>query len=550
MTGRRAIGVVMLALALAGCASIPQSGPVIKGDRIGTLGNEVCVRVIARPPTDGMSQEALVRGFLSACASLAEGDETARQYLTDEASRAWHPLRQIRVYDAAALTVKGANDVVRVSAPLLGSLGTDRRYAVAEPGATIADDLKLTKVNGEWRIAEAPVAAYLSQSDLQRSYRVHKIFFLNDALDRVVPEYVMLPMSTPDITTALVQLLLSGPAESDGAALKTAIPEGTTLGFGGVAVSYSIATVPLSRKVLMATDDARRGLLAQIAWTLRQLPYVGSVVVNADGTAVYPQTGPTSVDSYNPTPPTPALTFVRDERAMVARGTQHSYPLAGYPIAEAVESSEGDMTIGVAAGRKVLYIERGLSTIAVAAGGDIASPTITPDGAVWFVDREPSGGLYRWTSDDGISPVHLALPPRSRVLDFSIAPDGSRIALVLSLGATASLRIGTIHSDATGFTVASLRRVEQQLTSVSGVAWMDDANIAVLGTIGTVALQPIEIALPLGTLTLLGGPANAVSLTADPGSPLVVADQAGQMWHLDAGKWTASELGTAPRYGN
>ena len=63
-----------------------------------------------------------------------------------------------------------------------------------------------------------------------------------------------------------------------------------------------------------------------------------------------------------------------------------------------------------------------------------------------------------------------------------------------------------------------------------------------------VQYQPIGISLPLGTLRLMGGPANAVSVAALPGSTLVVGDQAGQLWEYQAGRWTDGGLGTAPGY--
>lgn len=86
------VAAITAGLLLTGCSAIPSSGPVVQGPRIDVVGSGGYVRVIARPPSPGMSPEALVRGFLDACASLTDGDETARLYLTPGAAQQWNPL--------------------------------------------------------------------------------------------------------------------------------------------------------------------------------------------------------------------------------------------------------------------------------------------------------------------------------------------------------------------------------------------------------------------------------------------------------------------------
>lgn len=554
MNRARALVALSVMLLLAGCSAIPDSGPIVKGERVDIAQSDVTVRVIARPPSPGMSPESLVRGFIAACASVAEGDETARMYLTADASRAWNPAAVTDVYSAAALSVKSeAGDTVRIEAPLLGIIRADRRYAVADPGGAIADVLRLERVDGEWRIAQAPPALYLSEGDVARSYRAHALYFLNARLNRLIPEYVMVPVAAGSAATALVRLLLDGPSSGARDALRSAFPAGAALAFGSVNTNYSVATVALTRNVMMANAMERAGLAAQLTRTLTQLPGIGSVVVQVDGEAVSLMQGRTLYVSsdfvaFDPTVSAPPLVFTRDGEVTLVSGSTRTNPAADIAAVEAAVSRDGALVVGVSLARKYLYVAQGGRSVVVATGGDIAAPTVTTDDAAWFIDREAPRGMFRWTAEIGTQAVDTGLPPRARILDFAVAPDGERVALLVNEGTATSLRIGYIAVSGDDVAVTGLARVEQQLTSVVAVAWAGNDALVALGAVGAVAVQPISISLPLGTATLLGGPANATSLAAVPGQPIVVGDQSGQLWKLDGGKWTASELGISPHY--
>ncbi len=134
---KRFIALTIVTALLSGCASIPSTGPVVQGPRVDVLRNDGYVRVLARPPVAGMSPEAIVRGFLVASASIPDGDDTARTYLTTGASSAWNAQSSITVYDAAALTVTvESDDRVRISAPKIGTIDSRNRYLTASRSAS------------------------------------------------------------------------------------------------------------------------------------------------------------------------------------------------------------------------------------------------------------------------------------------------------------------------------------------------------------------------------------------------------------------------------
>lgn len=549
--------IVTAGLLLSGCAAIPNSGPVVQGPRIDVVGSGGYVRVIARPPSAGMSPEALVRGFLDASASLTDGDATARLYLTTSASRQWNPLRRTEVYDAAALTITSERgDRVRIAAPLIGSLDATRRYTVAAAGTNLTESLQLEQQDGEWRIASPPAALYLGEGDIARSFRAHPVYFLDQTETQVVPEYVLLPIGATSPESLLVRALLGGPSEPAGRSLHSAIPAGTVLASSGVSIDGGTATVHLSGFSTGTSLEERRAIIAQVAWTLTQLPTVGSVrvLLNGEGLTLANNStlhGLAEVLSFDPAPEAaqPSLVYVQGDRVLLSRSGKRTVLSAGTTYSAIAQSRSGLIRLAVAENRKVLSASvDGAAMRAIALGNDLAAPSVLPTGEGWFVDREARGGLFTWMVGARPASVKIGLPPRARVLDYAVAPDATRIALIVNDGATTTLRVGLIVRSEGRVEVTALRRVEQRLASAAAVAWQSESELTVLGSVGTTPAQPVTVTLPLGVVTSLGGPANVVSLTAAPGAPIVVGDQAGQLWEYSFSRWNASDLGAAPHY--
>lgn len=552
----------MLALAVAGallsaCASIPSTGPIVQGPRVDVLRNDGYVRVLARPPVAGMSPEAVVRGFLVASASIPDGDDTARAYLTSAASRAWNAQSSITVYDAAALTVTvEGDDRVRIAAPKIGTIDGRNRYITANAGAQFEDVLQLRQVDGEWRIDSAPKALYLGEGDVRRSYRPYPVYFFDPAFTALVPEFVLLPIGSGGPATQLMRSLLAGPSSEFDSALVSAIPRGTTLGFRTVSISGTTASVPLDRVALAVPADRREALLAQIVWTLSTLPQVVLVRVTVDGEVLTTGAGTGSYTAADFTKVDPEdaadvanLVFVQGDQAFELRDSQRRQIPSAAPASALALSRSGGLAAFVTQDRKIVFVtQNGSSPRPIAVGRDLARPQILADGRLWFVDREAQGGLRAWDPEAGVQRVTTGLADGARILDYAIAPDRSRIAVVVNNGVTTTLRIGVISRTQSGYRIVGLARVEQKLSAVSTVTWENMQELVVIGSIGAVAVQPIRLSLPTGELTLLGGPANAVTITASIGQPIIVGDEAGQLWEYRDGRWNASELGSAPNY--
>ena len=93
----RTIGALVAVALLAGCATVPTSGPVDRHTPQAT-GVNSGVRIDPLPPADGASPLLVVEGFLHAMSVYQPDYAVARQYLTPSASAAWHPESGVQVY--------------------------------------------------------------------------------------------------------------------------------------------------------------------------------------------------------------------------------------------------------------------------------------------------------------------------------------------------------------------------------------------------------------------------------------------------------------------
>ena len=146
------LGVFLLSLTLSGCGGIPNSSEVFFGEVISEDITAQFVRVIARPPSAGMTPELIVRGFLDACADPALDYGIARQYLMPESASIWNPEAGIEIYDATTMQISGdAPNLVAVAAKR-GNISDLGKYASADPGAQTSSNFELVQDElGQWR---------------------------------------------------------------------------------------------------------------------------------------------------------------------------------------------------------------------------------------------------------------------------------------------------------------------------------------------------------------------------------------------------------------
>ena len=569
---RSAFVALAAVVTLTGCAGsttsfiaqVPTSGPIEQGQLVSNTSADQFIRVIARPPSEGMTPAEIVQGFLDASASFDGDHAVARTYLTSEAAASWSPSSGVAVYDGLPTLVE-AGAAVLMSSALNGRISTIGRYSVEPPGAELRTSFFLTQRAGEWRISVPPPGLLLSSFDVSRAYRSYSVYFFNPSFDTLVPDPRLIPVIGPALATDLIQRLIQGPNNWLKPAVRTGFPEGVGLAVDAVTVENGIARVSLAQSVQLANDNVRVAMSQQIVWTLRQLPEVQSVEIYSGGAPLIVPGAP------NPQP--------RDLWPEVDPGglPGGSVGFVGTPAGVVRLTPDGSAAIPGALGNQnislsQIAVSRDSSQITVVDSdgqmsqarslvGAPLNPLVNGDGAqsiaydgvsgLWFVDG--LGRVFSMASNGEVFPIEVTgLADEDTVVGVFPSRDGTRAVVVIDNGVSTNLLMMRVtRPSAANITRISLQapiRIESKLTAVIDVAWSSSNTIAAIGSESAGALQAYEIDMSRGEVLSQGSPEDPVNIAAAPGLPTLIASADGQVYENSTGLWIERIVGLAPSY--
>jgi hypothetical protein len=561
MTRRLAVVTAVALPLLAGCATIPTSGPIQQGVEVGVESTNQVIRVIARPPQADMTPTQIVSGFLQASASFEDDHAVARQYLTPSAAAIWNPSSGVAVYDGVPTIVPDGLTDVDMTATLVGTIDGEGHYDVATSGDLIDETFRMEFVDGNWRIATPPAGLVLARSDVERAFRVYEVFFLDPSFTTLVPDPRYFPVDGPTPATAITRALLDGPTEWLAPAVRTGFPDGTSLAVDAVPVVEGVARVDLDPQVRLADEDTRRAFSAQLAWSLRQAPGVRFLDLNAGGQVldVAGVANPQSVDSwpvFNPNAMPAGVTAygvvggrVLDLERTPPLPIPGGAGLGGPPLTGIAVSLRGDRIAGLDADAR-------LWTGAIAAGAQLiegatepgqSRPSFGRGDQAWVVG--PDGVLRRVdTAGEAVEIQVDGLPAKAVLESVSVSRDGTRIALTVRRGPRTFIMLAIITVRDEVLRVESPVRVDNRLTTVIDVAWADDDRLVALGVEGAGTPSIFDIDLGRGQVRSLGGPPGAERIAAAPGAPILVATAEQRIWTYTSGPWRLGPEGSSPAY--
>ncbi len=347
---RRRPWALMLAFALvvAGCTTIPTSGPVSEGDVDLAEADPLYLQVYG--PVADSTPEQIVQGFLTAQAGGASDNfETARKFLSGQAREVWNPNDKITVFsgdpslrvlpeddDGQSNPAAATNDdgsataqpeknsapdpaksdssggeksdseateepdpeeptdpaelptvlTLRGQLTITGSLDGDGRYTEEPSEATQDVSFTLEQDSVEqWRITKAGDGALIQEPNFVAGYRSANVYFLSPDQKYLVPETRWFPQR--NTATYVTKALLAGPSTWLRDSVRTSFPMGTRLAIDAVTTDDTgTAKVELTSVVLDAEPVDRALLVAQIDATLMRLPGISSVDVLSSGSAL------------------------------------------------------------------------------------------------------------------------------------------------------------------------------------------------------------------------------------------------------------------------
>jgi len=320
--------VAALAASVAGCVGMPDSGSpgTFSATPQDTTQAGEFIGAIPAGPEPKWTPVEIVQGFLNASESYPLYKDTARQYLTGAAARAWNPgwsvtvVNQVNFPRRADIGPGSRQATVDVTGTVRASFNGTGQYVGAQPssggtqpgrggtqpgrGGTqqAYQPFKLVRVDGQWRITNPPNFRLLNQSDFSDVYRPQDLYFFDPTGQVLVPVSVFVPSGTlqTSLVNNLVQALLANPQtrwlESGTSSASPAITEFPSGIKANVVVDGPTATVNLTGAAANTDNAVLEQMSAQLVWTLTGQqpgpPNIQAVQLETNGKVWTPDTAP------------------------------------------------------------------------------------------------------------------------------------------------------------------------------------------------------------------------------------------------------------------
>lgn len=520
---RTALLLVALALATTGCVGIPSSGPITEADTGVEPGVELGYYNDPRPPTEGATPTAVVKGFLDAQAAIPLQTNTAEEYLTESEAETWRHSRIVTY--AAASPAEGSNQV-RVELDGASQIDARGSWLGSLPPEEQELTFTMTREDGEWRIDDAPDALVVPESWFGQAYRRVSLYYLDPSGSILVPEPVYVPRGD-QLTTSLVEALLQGPVGRVTGVERSALPAGASVELSVVADSQGVAEVDLTGGAGMPAETDATLMVAQLARTLAQDPGLTGFRVTLDGEPVTLAGGRTTF----PMDEGQTLDPVAAQSTSLLFGLREGRLVLGVP--GDMEVATGPLGASVQGVRSVAANLTGARVAAVTSGGDtlLLSDVRDPDASVtevfsgatdllppswdhagrtWVVDRGAGGATVTSVRDGRPTEVRVPGITGERVSRALVSRDGSRLVAVLDRRAGDRIVVSRLRYDGRGRPLSGTR--------ARTIAWEDQPRLSVLD-IGWSSATSVAVAHRLGgdlhqirTLPVDGAPAGIAGL--------------------------------------
>jgi hypothetical protein len=520
------------AVLASGCANIPVQGRPSEVTGDGQQGH-LNLQVVPPVPHPGMTENAIVRGFVAASASFANHFAAARAFLDPQLQRNWQPGYAAAVVTgltshsarAGPIRVKGQpvlRGTVTLTAHQVATISDVGRY-VTTPASAVYK-FKLARVDKLWRITALPSLStlLLTQFDFQEDYQPRNLYDWTPDHRSLVPEPVFAPQEGSSATASfvareLVSGLLTNQAQSSW------LGPDTTSEFRGVKllgldVDDQTATVDLggaaARLSKKDPTDFKR-LAAQLVVTLTSTSYsqtavAGAVTLEVDG-RVRPIGGRSVIEhsryrSLVPNPPSgrPLYFIGKSGQVSELRPATKPQPIQK-PLATgqrpfsliAVSGGSGPQFAGVMNTAKSCDIYYGSISrlgslhrlpIPIPGSGPCTSLSWDSHGNIWAVTSQSAVWVVPAGSRQPAEVVLPALPvppsgkppPSYKVLALNVAPDGVRVAMLIKIKKRTQVALTAIGGKGTSAAFSSTITIGQDVSQPIALSWYDAYHVMVL----------------------------------------------------------------------
>lgn len=508
--------------ALGACVSLPEAGPVVEtGARTSDAEERGQYYFDPPPPPDGASPTEIVDRFLDAMTAIPVSTSVARQYLTPDFRESWSPKEGIITYDDF-ISPRGSS---RVSVTLVGAERLDGtgRWRGPLPAYQQILTFPVELVDGQPRIAAAPDALVVPQSWFEQRYQRVSLYFFDPNARVLVPEPAFVPRGD-QLVSNLVSALLAGPGRELSRVATTFLPTGSSVELSVPVGDVVDIAIDASGDTPAPTPEAVQLIVAQLAWTLRQVPTIERFRVSIDGQPVQLPGGVTEFgvgegSQYDPAgyQATARLYALRD--GLLVSGAPDALeptdgPLGARPAgirSFAVDITSTTVAAVTDSGATVVRAPvRGVEQAAVpvvTGATDLLRPAWDVSGRLWLVDRTSSGARVSTVVGDD-DPVAMRVPGVTGrdVRSFLVSRDGSRLVAVVRTAAGDQVRISRLRYGRGRLLSASpsarLSWEGGRDVRIRDIGWRSPTSVAVLHRLADELYE-------VRTLSVDGAPAGA-----------------------------------------
>ena len=522
----------LLVLVLSGCAQLPSSGPVASGPVIDVGGNEDFAFYSPSGPQLDDNQTEIVSGFINAHIGPQNDYAIAREFLTEDFAAAWNPQEEVLIRSSTPTYEQIGGSRQQVTVRTLATVDQFGEYQALEGVEPRTLFFNLVQEQGQWRIDSAPNLTVVSSPVFAVVFQSYPIYFFDRGYRYLVSDVRWFPVRSSS-STRMVRALLDGPSEWLQGAVRSAIPDQTTLTIDAVVTEDSVAQVDLSSQALTADSRMRSLMKAQFEKTLTALPTVGSVQLLIDRNIQ-------EIESINTTqlPLSPGTPVMLSESSVYRINGSTAIPLAGGSThvlrlnPESIAVSETDQLLALV-NEEGLHLASLGSTQSelIDARPSILKPHFDADGFLWSVGSDSGINVYR---DGELSTVVEQTQPNR--VDFAVSPEGSRLVEIVENEEGNQLRVRGVVRDSDGQPRALTDPVNIRSARPQTVSWLGENQIALVERSVTDSTI-VSIGSLLGETELGVTPPVTVEQLATVGNAIYVMSPLGEVWSRFGNSW-------------
>lgn len=504
MTGRRTARVTVLlaavVLLVSGCVRLPVSGPVVAESGEATRTETSGTFYVPSGPQPGESPTDIVRHFMEAMTATPLQTGVAREFLTDDAAGSWEPDRETITY-AGALRPTGGTEV-SLRLPDASRLDRTGTWLGELTGPASVLGFPMARVDGEWRIAEAPDALVVPETWFEDRFRPVSLYFFDPEAEILVPEPVFVP-DGEQLATTLVRRLLDGP-RLPGVS-RTFLPPEASLGLSVTVSRSGVAEVTLQGTGRSVADpEVASLLLTQLGWTLRQDSSIEAFRLLVGGEPVRLPDGASQVPvdiggEFAPwvSASSSRLFGLLDGAVVDVSPGEGTTPVAGpfgggdYGLREIAVDMAGDRLAGVTDDGTSMLLgavdDDGTGVRTVLSGGeDLGKPSWDHAGRLWTLDRTAAGGRVSLVTPGGeLRELEVPGVTGRPVKRMIVSRDGSRLVSVVRGPEGDSVVVNRVrYGDEGGVTLLTPARTvfagNEEPIRVVDVAWSSPTTLDVV----------------------------------------------------------------------